>query len=364
MTQKHGVAAVLAVLVLMLTVAAPLSSGGSDAAGGSFYQSQLDPNGNAVYEALGSLRGDYSNSATVEVALPTPVMHADAAAAEAYAVGTVMDALAARYMGDPLIVHLWDLPVSVPDVGVTTSVVTVSGDGGASGRYHTASSVTFTLTVPADMLDDPATEANELADRMEGLKAVAKGMTVSGEVPSEAKSLVGKLSGTKVVSDPEGEVGNMYDALVIRSSSSAGIAAAYTYLCTLNGIDAVTVPGTVYGSDGEGTAAYWNAVLYDGGWYAVDVCSDRSADDGEYVMAGASTSVPVGKDTEMFSAVNVADTSVVVPNSLTSPGLVRDGYEYPDDSTFFERYGAHIFMVVLVGIIVACIVYGIRSGEL
>lgn len=358
MSKKHGIAAAL--LMVAVAVVSPVMMQGSDAADDTYYHSQLDGNGEAVYGALGSYVNTYSNTVDVTVQLPDPVLFGDTESAKAYAEGIVRDALAAKYYDSPMTVYLWDLPVKSVDITVKTGTVSVSGMSGSDGRYIVATSVSFTLSVPDDMRDDETTEVNELKERMGEMKTIARETVISGSTPSEkVKSIASALSGVGVIDDEEGTVSNIYDVFVNRESSSAGIAAAFTQLCVLNGVDAIGVKGGLYAGD-ETKPWYWNMVKDDGKWYAVDVTRINQGGSG-YMMAGTTT--PVDEGATAFSATRSTDLDLSTENGLQAPALGKDAYPYPDDTPFFEKYGMHILMGAIAVVIAAFMLYAIRSGN-
>ena len=159
---------------------------------------------------------------------------------------------------------------------------------------------------------------------------------------------------------------NAYDALITGESSSAGIAMAFTYLCELNGITASTVKGTVVtNADGATETGYWN-VLWDGErWYAADV-TIYDGDGREPLMAGMSTMVYVSDMTAHrgFGSTHVADLDLATANSLNAVTVPADGYDWPDDRTFFEKYGTHVMAVIITAIIVGVIIYALKKGDL
>ena len=67
----------------------------------------------------------------------------------------------------------------------------------------------------------------------------------------------------------------LYSALVLKKTVCAGYASAFSYLCKLNGIDAVKIMGNVYMASGLEYHA-WNYVALEGRWYAMDLTWDDS----------------------------------------------------------------------------------------
>ena len=52
------------------------------------------------------------------------------------------------------------------------------------------------------------------------------------------------------------------------------------------------------------------------------------------------------------------------PNSLEAPSMVVVGYEWPDDSTFLEKYGLYIILVLMCAIIFGVLIHAMRNGAL
>ena len=397
----------LAVFCFIAVMALPAvqADTGSDAG----YQSQLDANGQKVYQDVGDRfeseigSGSPHNTLQFLISFPDPMLFQDEDQAVAYATDVVNSALAAIYYTDAEAVWLWDLPIKAVEVTVTCAEVEVSypNSDKDSGTYVMPASVKFTVDVPTDMADDPSTmEENELYTRITELKDAR--FEVEGSVSEKVKAIADRLHSITVVDNviveipeetpeenpgetpseetpgdatadsseetgepQESQVGNVYDALVTGSSSTEGIAAAFTYLCQYNGVDALTVRGTVVTSsnpDENGTGC-WNIVRNDDEartWYGVSV-TDYDGDDRSPLMAGASTEI--GVSGPGFSSVYVADLDLASENSLNPIQISATGFDWPDDRTFFEKYGTHVFAVILVAIIAGVIVYALRTGN-
>ena len=400
----------LAVFCFIAVMALPAvqADTGSDAG----YQSQLDANGQKVYQDVGDRfeseigSGSPHNTLQFLISFPDPMLFQDEDQAVAYATDVVNSALAAIYYTDAEAVWLWDLPIKAVEVTVTCAEVEVSypNSDKDSGTYVMPASVRFTVDVPTDMADDPSTmEENELYTRITELRDAR--FEVEGSVSEKVKAIADRLHSITVVDNvivetpeetpeenpdnpgetpseetpgdtaddsseetgepQESQVGNVYDALVTGSSSTEGIAAAFTYLCQYNGVDALTVRGTVVTSsnpDENGTGC-WNIVRNDdeaGTWYGVSV-TDYDGDDRSPLMAGASTEI--GVSGPGFSSVYVANLDLASENSLNPIQISATGFDWPDDRTFFEKYGTHVFAVILVAIIAGVIVYALRTGN-
>lgn len=360
--------AAMTVALCFVMIAVVPAMGAADADASGDYVSQLDANGLAVYETVtesfAEAMSDPENEMSFEMELPFPVLFDSTEEAEAYAEETVNSALAAIYYTDALAVWLWDLPVTEVSVETSTAVVTLSQSGTQYRQgYFVAVKVAFTLTVPEDMMDDPDTEENELLGYLQEVEEAMAFEASGDDTASKVRSIANHLYGITVEDDEDGAVSNVYDALVTGTSSSAGIAAAFNLLCQYNGIESMTVRGTVYTDpDDEGSAGYWNAVLDDGVWYLCDVSwydgSDRSV-----LMAGSNTELESTAAGERFGGTHVADLDLASGNGLQPVAVSVAGYDWPDESTFLDRYGTSIVAAIMVAMILGVFVYAIKKGN-
>ena len=366
------------------------------------YQYQLDANGQKVYKEVSDRfvseinGGDPQEKLQFLISLSDPMLFTDEEQAEAYATDVVNSALAAIYYTDAEAVWLWDLPITVVEIKVTCSQAQITSSNTSKPTvYVMPVSVMFSVSVPEDMADDPSTTENETYGFITALREAR--IEVEGSVSEKVKAIADRLHSVRIVDNPtedtsgegagdgndsgtgDGEtpseggtevadgprvtsVGNAYDALVTGVSSTDGIAAAFTYLCRYNGVDAYTVRGTIV-SGGAGETGCWNVVRNDdeaGTWYATDI-SMYDGDDRSPLMAGASTAVNASGDG--FSAVHIADLDLESGNSLSPIQISIVGYDWPDDRTFLEKYGTHVFATIMVAIIAAVLVYAIRTGN-
>lgn len=350
--------AAVAVISLMAMILVPFCTE-SDADSVTDYTAQLDDNGLKIREQVMEMidRGYKSpqNTIQVDVRFDSIVIFESTEAAMKYIEDTVKKVLFSIYYSEPMAVWLWDLPVSVPDISGVTQVVriTSSSDPGREQGYFSPEKASFTLSVPSSCIDDPATEGNELKDILDKVEAAV--FEVSGSVYSSVKAIADRLRSVKVVEDEEGTVSNVYDALVGKSSSDAGIASAFTLVARSNGLSALTVAGMV-GTDSQ-SEGYWNAVLADGAWYGCDATiydgKDRSP-----LMAGTQTVIVYDSSQERFGTVHTAGDGVLDPIKISV-----SGYDWPDDRGFFEKWGSQIAMAALVAIIVLTLLYAVRSGS-
>lgn len=361
MSPKSPCALALSVLLLL---AVPLLVPSASASAGGDYVSQLDANGAGLYEYLDTrfeeLSEDPTDSVTISYVVADSPLFASMDEASEYASAFVHDTLAAYYLTNPYPIWLWDYPVTGADVIPSAVEPRTDEDGNV---HYVLLSVTFTLTVPDGFGDDPETEENEISGYIAALDAeiaAYEGDSVE-DIVSEISS---RLSGVTSSDDDEGTVSNPYDALVTGTSSSAGVAAAFTLLCGASGVTAITAMGQTGAADDDGDfpVGYWNLVLMDDGWYAAD-CTLNGDDARNCLLVGTSTTVTVGTSAVAFGGTR---SSVIVMQdevSLTVPQIVYSGVEWPDDTSFIEAYGAYIALVVMMVIIVAALVHAIRSGN-
>lgn len=355
-------AAVAIAAVLALAAVLPCASAGS----ASTYEDQLDDNGAGLYAALGeafdAALEDPADTVTVSYALGTPVLLSTEDDADEYAVSLVRDALAAYYLTDPFPIWIWDFPL-VDDLEAelelaytqTEAEVTVSGE---TTTWRVVTAVTFTLTVPEDFADDADTEENEVAEAIEAVESAAS--AYEGTVQEIVQEVSGLLEDVDSEDDEDGEVSNLYDALVSGESSSAGVAAAFTYLCSLSGVDALTTVGLVLNSDGEMEAGYWNVVEDDGAWYAVD-CTWNSSDSENCLMAGTTTSVTLSSTSYGFGATHASDLSSL-SSSLSTPAIEAEGVDWDEDSSF-TTIAMYVIVLLIIVMVVIAFAHAIKSGN-
>lgn len=382
------IVAAMAVFCFIAVLAAPVidAEGSETVVPDTDYVSQLDENGRTVYDEVTGrfsteLSGSPSGTLSFMIYLGDPVLFATPEEATAYAQDVVQTALAAIYYTDAEAIWLWDLPISSPEVTVECGLaeITYPDTDRDPGTYSIPVSVSFSVSVPSDFTDSPDTAQNEISQAISDLREAAEDIGVNAsQVPDKVIAITQALSSVRDIDDQEAveategsegqpaTVSNAYDALVTGESSSAGIAMAFTYLCERNGITAATVRGTVVTNSGGATeTGYWN-VLWDGErWYATDV-TVYNGDDRDPLMAGMSTLVLVSdmSVTRGFGSTHVADLDLAASNSLSSVTVPADGYEWPDDRTFFEKYGTHVMAVIIVAVIVGVILYALRNGDL
>lgn len=341
--------------LLILTCSALVPS--ADAVTDQTYRGQLDDNAAGLFDELSTKFASAEPAETLEIkyVFKNPVLFGDEDEARAYALETVRAALAAYYLTDPSPIWLWNLPASSvngSDISGATIPVTVAHDG--IKVYQTQYSVTFTLSVPEKYKADPAKAVSEVKEKIQ---------TFEGTLREKVTGINDILRSVKSATDKDGEVGNIHDALVSGSSSSAGVAAAFTVLAKASGLEAFTVSGQVLTGDGSATEpGYWNVVKDGDGWYAVDSIRNGSSWR-NCLLAGVTTQIDLAGQQERFGATYIAD-AFFLGTRLSAPQIGTSGYDWPDDRSFLDKYGMYVFGAVIAVIIVATLLHAVRRGDI
>ena len=349
MNRKSCALLSLAVLVML---AVPFHSD-RDASGTpvGYYGSQLDDVGKSVYaRVLGAIMSDTSvDSVDVSVTTGSDIVvrasdtAAALSAADAYCSDVMDKVLTALYLDDPSLIWLWDYPITGAELTFSHDEVVLAQSADSA---YSPGTVMFALSVPQDY-------AGKVTETLAALLTAAQAFPDAGTMQKTARSIHSRIYAVESVDDPEGTVGNAFDALVTKKASSIGKAAAFTYVCKVKSIDAVTLTGTAYPSAGsdEGKVAFWNAVVSDGAWYLVD-CSLKDC-----VLLG--TTAGTGY---VMSSIRVTDGSVMGLDVPGFPELSRSSYEFPDERNLMEKYGPHILIVAIGALISAAVVMVIRQN--
>lgn len=346
--------AVLAVLVL-----APLAMAeDADASPSGTYTEQLDANGQAMYSYLESrfaeLEDAPETTPSFTFMLTAPVVLASSEDAETRAEQLVGNVLTAYYLSDPTPIWLWTVPdASGIDVKATTSTSEIGGT-----EYRVLTSVTFKLSSPSDFQD-----AVSITAAMSAVRSALE--TVAGDTDKDKVVAINDLLRSKDVTDEvAGESTSVYDALVSGTASSSGIAAAFTALCSANGVTAMTVNGLVMRStDEDAVQGYWNYVRIDGTWYAVDSTFNGSDSD-NCLLAGSTTKIDIDGGSVRFLSTHAADVGFWDGTVLSAPALSSPGWEWPEaEESFFDRYGMYIFGGLIAVIIIAVLIHAVRVGD-
>ena len=344
---------VSALLILTCSVLVP----SADAAADQTYRGQLDANAAGLFDELSATFGSAESVETLEIkyVFKDPVLFGEENEARAYALETVRAALAAYYLTDPSPIWLWNLPASpVDEADVTRTVIPVTITYDGIKVYQAPYTVTFTLSVPEKYKADPAKAVSEVKEKMQ---------TFEGTVREKATGINDILRNVKSATDKDGEVGNIHDALVSGSSSSAGVAAAFTVLAKASGLEAFTVAGQVMTGDGSATeTGYWNVVKDEDGWYAVDSTRNGSSWR-NCLLAGVTTQIDLAGQQERFGATHTADVFFLGAR-LNAPQISSSGYDWPDDRSLVDKYGTYVFGAVIAVIIVATLLHAVRRGDI
>lgn len=346
------VLAIAAVAVMMCPLLAPAAEG-ADPGSEGFYVSQLDRTEKDLYEQIVAEFARQAEEPSNDVQFRLSVTADSDESAKASALETANNVLSAMYFTDPSHPWIWDYPVK----GLTESNISASTSSEGTCNF------TFVLSVPADVADNPETEEeNELLNAMNALKE--KVISCDGSVNDKVSRINDELRGIRSADDAEGEISNPYDALVGRSSSSAGVAAAFTIIASASGLDAVTVRSDALNTNFDATVpAYWNAVREEGSWYGVN-CTLNGDDHRNCLMAGMGSPVAYGSSTREFGGIfGAVNLDMASQNDLTAPALAAIGVEWPDDTPFYMKYGGYIVLVIIAVVIVAMLVHAIRTGN-
>jgi len=348
----------LAILIASTVALAAAPSDGAD--GESYYYSQLDANGKAIYDALSPYEGYYEPSFTATVQLPGVVLFDDAASAESYAKDVLTVATWAKYLSEPMFVHLWNLPEEAVAGTVTVSEAAATVDGDIEYGY-VATSVKFTLSVPSKLAED-------LESRMKAVKTAAQSIEVTGSNNAEkAKSIAKGITNiskfTESMDADEGSVSNIYDCLVLGESGSRGFGQAFSLVCQLNGVTAIVVNGSYYKDKTERIDSMWNAVECDGKWYDVDLVNYKLGYGGT-IMAGTTTSLTNNSTNRLHATVYVPERITGKSIDLMPHEIEREEYDFPDERPFYEKYSDYILLAGVAAIIVAFMAYAVRTGNI
>jgi len=348
----------LAILIASTFVLAAAPADGAD--GESYYYSQLDANGKAIYDALTPYDGYYEPTLTVTVQLPGVVLFDSRADAEAYAADVLTVAVWAKYLSEPMFVHLWNLPADGISGTATVSEATAAVDEDVKSGY-VATSVKFTMSVPSKLAED-------LAGRMEAVKTAAKNIEVTGSNNAEkakciAKAITKISKFTESMDADEGSVSNIYDCLVLGDSGSRGFGQAFSLVCQLNGVTAITVNGSYYKDKTERIDSMWNAVECDGLWYDVDLINYELGYGGT-IMAGTTTNLTKNGNSRLHATVYVPERITGKSIDLMPHEIEREEYKFPDERPFYEKYSDYIMLAGVAIIIVAFMAYAVRTGNI
>ena len=351
MGSKIGILFAVAVLAVAFLVPAM----GADADVGLFsYKSQLDENGLHVYKEVAGSETVTDETKGFVIEFEESILFSEEEKAKKYANSTVQNALAAAYLSNPMVAYLWNYPVTEVSVDTTISKVTVTTETGEQ-TYYTAAKITFSLTVPEGIT----------ADSMKELDEAIKGYSIGGSSDADKVSdIMSQLDKLKFKQDEEGKISNIYDALVKKEATSAGIAQAFMQFCNLNNIPSIIVAGDNLKADKE-TKSFWNYVYLEGdhkgetyfAWYVVDPTYFVSAG-----ICGYQTPVEYDGETYSMSALLNTNLNLSSENDLTVPQLTADKYVRPGGPSFLEQHGEKLVLAGIGVVLAVGMLYAVRKG--
>jgi len=347
---------ILALFVLASTICLPAMDADTSESELFTYYSQLDPNEAAVYEEVCSARTIIDASQTFRVDFGQKVLFDEPSLATAYAERAVNNGLSALYLSDPMIPYVWDYPVT--DVKVTAEVVLWPDLPEEQGveSYYIVKSVEFTLSVPEGITADSMKELNDALDAIK----------INGNSDAEKVINIMNVFNTAVFQkDGEGEISNIYDALVTKRTTSAGVAQAFVEICNKNSITAITVAGQSLLAKEE-AQSFWNYVYLEGdiggqtmrSWYIVDPTYASAAG-----ICGYSTEITFENKVYSMAGTHNTDLRIISGNTLSVPQIEANKYVPVGGVPFFEKYGEMIIIGAIGAVLVLGMVYAVRSGN-
>lgn len=315
-----------------------------------YYISNLNSVEEDVYTQVDNIisreyTGEKRDSIDFSITFPSVIFQGEDAEENAvtYVKDTINKILTIKYYSDLRAIWLWTYPVSHPDINVVVKDASLVLDGQPL-NVKVPVSCSFTLSVDDrfkgniqktidDVLD--ATYNSDSTDAIETIRGVYS-----------------MLSSVDVIEDEEGKISTVYDALVDKKSSSAGIAIAFRMMVTKsNNIGCVVVTGTSYADSSEGKVHFWNQVEYDNKWYIVDATLS------DCLMLGYGDTVAGEPVTSVLHNTSVNGLTYMLP-----PDPNHDSYEFPDEHTFLDKYGSYFIVVAIVCLIVVCLLMAVKQG--
>jgi hypothetical protein len=353
------------------------------------YRDQLDDNGRALYDGMGTFDPD---TLTVTVDLPNPVFTVSDGDAEDYLEsqmeGLLLQAFHASAMDDPMSFRTWGVSMANSDAGspgvsVSYSTVTVTGQG---ATLKGVTSVTLASVVDPAYADDPSTEENELREKIEALLAAVEEFStgetsVRGIVGAVNKYIYDTVSYDPYYGDPEKASPYNHDAYGALVSPDhyavcSGFSAAFQLLCEKYGVDVVSVVGK---SSLTGDIDYhqWNYVrMDDGRWYGVDTTWEDSTGEGSFLLVGYRTEVviQVKDNVTTYSyfysthspGVVVADADppyMDTPFGFTYPTISEQRYDTYPVPAWYEEYLPWVLAALMLVILGYAVVSMYRNGH-
>ena len=343
----------IGVLLIVMAFAAVMSAPMLDAETADSevftYYDQLSDDEKSVYKEVYKATAVDETEKSFVIQLDGKTLFDDEKQASEYADRTVNNALRSLYLSTAMVPYIWGYPATELTVEAATKVVTVQA-GESREPYYVVDSVTFNLSVPEGIT----------STSMDDLNTAIAAISVTGGTPAEkVTSIMNNLNSISFKKDEEGQVSSIYDALVLKKTSSAGVAQAFMQLCKLSGIMSSVVSGTNVIATNEGTS-YWNYVYLEGdiegetkyAWYIVDCSYCNSVG-----IAGYMTGLEYDSQQVSMVAVHMADTD------LSFPMLNKGKYVKVGGPGFFELYGEEILLIILAVILAGAMVYAVRTGN-
>ncbi len=346
----------LALSLMAVAVVVPLAGADAGDTGDFSYKSQLDDNALLVYKEVGTATSITDTTRSFEVQFVSSNLFNNEEDAKTYAEYTVSNALSALYLSNPMVPYIWNFPCVTVEVDPEISKVEVTSSTSVTTTYYVVDTIRFDLSVPEGITSD---SIKELEDAISAINIT--GSTDAKKV----KSIITYLDNLRFQQDEEGTVSNIYDALVTKKTTSAGVAQAFVQLCTLNDIKAFTVCGDNLLTSKE-DISYWNIVYLEGdidgvttySWYLVD--SAYCADTG---IAGYATEIVDESKTYSMSAVHNKNLKLIGDNGLDTPQTAKDSYVQVGGPSFIELYGEKILLGALAVVMAVGMLYAVRSGN-
>jgi hypothetical protein len=348
----------VALLVIAMAMFVPAVDAGSETVGETIftYTAQLDENSLLVYKEVGKATSVDDSTRTFKVELEKTRLFKEESEAKTYGTFLVNQALSAEYLSNPMIPYLWNYPVC--NLEVTSEIDRVKdSSSGQSTTYYAVSSVTFSLSVPEGITSDSMKQLND----------AIKDIKVNGNTDADkVVSMMNYLNSLSFQKDDEGKISNIYDALVSKRTTSAGVAQAFTQLCILNNIPVLTVAGDNIMAKDE-SLSFWNYVYLEGdqsgstefSWYMADASYAQSTG-----ISGYLTEVSFDGKTYSMGAAHCSDLQLVGENTLILPQISKDKYVPVGGPPFLELYGEKLLLIVLGLVVVLGLVYAIRTGNI
>jgi len=321
------------------------------------YYELLEENDAAVYKEVAKATSVDAGTKDFEVAFKDMRLFSDIDRAKDYGDSTVQQALAAVYLSCPMVPYIWDYPVKKVEVTPSISTVKIMTADGKESTSYVVDSVSFSLTVPEGITADSIKEINSVIDSVK----------VTGNTDADkVLSIMSYLNGLSFLKDEEGEVSNIYDALVVKKTTSAGVSQAFSQLCMLNNIPVITVTGYNLLA-AEETFSCWNYVYLEGdvdgttkmSWYIVDPSYTNSTG-----IAGYLTEVVYENKAYSMSSAHYTDLTLSSPNTLTVPPLEKNSYVPVGGIPFWQKYGEMFIIMAIAVLVILALLHAAKTGNI